>query len=186
MATRTQTTKARTDYSPYKQKTQQATCEEDDSGWILRTQAMKEFHLAATDLDSILPISIEKNPRGPYDIKRYNRSDVAALAKRLKSGAAAVRHITTKAFGTELPKLDAGALAPAIGEQIVRTRARDEYGLKPQQLDRLTPTSIKENPHGAHKPSMRIYNLIDVQRLAAGVRSASASPSKPKQAGRYY
>ena len=72
--------------------------------WILRSYAQKQFpvrpsydsgstgthpllstpQLAPKDLDSILPISREPNPRGgKYPIVKYNLRDVRALAARL-------------------------------------------------------------------------------------------------------
>lgn len=86
---------------------------------------MNEFHLARSDLDSILPISVEPNPRGgPYDVIKYNRSDVEALARDLKSGEARISsRLLQIGDSQELAK-------PKPGGKILRTKAINEYGVR--------------------------------------------------------
>lgn len=44
---------------------------------------MKKYRLAASDLASIDPIRVSRNPRGGGDIQVFNELDVAALAESI-------------------------------------------------------------------------------------------------------
>ncbi|KAJ7286091.1 hypothetical protein C8J57DRAFT_1286701 [Mycena rebaudengoi] len=132
---------------------------------ILLTQAKTKYRLAATDLASILSVSVKRNPNGGrHPMKTYNVVDVEALAARLRAGAA-----------TAPPS---GLATPTAGGQIMRTHAMQQFNLTGVQLDRLVPVREIPNNH-KHNTITRFYNRSDVQRLADEVNRAAAAPARP-------
>lgn len=88
--------------------------------WIMKSQAMKRFNLASSDLDSILPVTDERNPRHyQMRIKTYNLRDVEALSKRLHSGTA----------GSSQVSASSAKFAVANGPEIMRTNAMNDFGV---------------------------------------------------------
>ncbi|KAF9019765.1 hypothetical protein BDZ89DRAFT_308967 [Hymenopellis radicata] len=119
--------------------------------WITKTDAIKTYKLASSDLDSILPITDDPNPRQyGMRMKKYNRKDVEELAQRLRTNSQASESTST----TEL--------AVANGPQIMRTTAMNNFGLKSCQMDRLKPVKVLPNPYKSGQ-TMRFYNRCDVQ-----------------------
>ncbi|KAH7931213.1 hypothetical protein BV22DRAFT_1190516 [Leucogyrophana mollusca] len=137
--------------------------------WILKTQAMQRYKLAASDLESIFPVEYFHNPRGGGSmVVKYNEIDVMALDARLNPP-----HSTDVSASVSLPL----ELATPRGQSILRTQAIKQFGLKAVQLDRIKPISIQENPHRAGGPPMRYYNLCDVKALVDKIREAADAPS---------
>ncbi|KAF8211937.1 hypothetical protein K438DRAFT_1491132, partial [Mycena galopus ATCC 62051] len=116
--------------------------------WITKTEAMKKYRLASSDMDSILPITDKPSPHHHHmRVKTYNVRDVAALSQRLCSSS------------SPAPTTETG-LATPNGPEIMRTTAMNEFGLKSLQMDRIRPVRILPNPH--RNGTMRFYNRCDV------------------------
>ncbi|KAJ3557144.1 hypothetical protein NM688_g1624 [Phlebia brevispora] len=127
--------------------------------WILRSYAAKYFSdaIGHRDLDSILPISRRKNQHGGLnDIMKYNLCDVVALVLRLQ------------------PTYGPTERAPPRGQEIMLSKARDEYKLESCQLRRLKPRRTAPNPH--QKGEMTFYNREDVVALNAQIEAAAKAP----------
>ncbi|KAJ7087783.1 hypothetical protein C8R44DRAFT_593827, partial [Mycena epipterygia] len=134
--------------------------------WITKTDAVKRYNLASSDLDSILPVTDQPNPRNSTGrMKTYNIVDVAALARRLQSTAPSASASSTS------------RLAPVNGRNIMRTTAMKEFGLKSCQMDRLKPVKETPNLHANAKGPTRWYNHCDEGELADSVTTAAASPT---------
>ncbi|KAJ6463838.1 hypothetical protein C8R47DRAFT_1224997 [Mycena vitilis] len=135
--------------------------------WILKSAAIKKYNIASSDLyddlDSILPVRVEHNPRHFYmDVTKYNVKDVDALARRICNAS--------QASGSTVQ------FAAANGGQIMRTTAMKEFKLKPCQMDRIQPVSEGPNPHRSNA-TMRFYNRCDVKALATSIATAAANPT---------
>ncbi|KAJ7709623.1 hypothetical protein B0H17DRAFT_231269 [Mycena rosella] len=122
----------------------------NDEDVILRTKATEQYRLEATDLDSILPVSV--NGR----IRKYNVLDVKALDVRLNS---ARPHPSERAEN---------------GPQIHFYKAMKKYTLRPQQMYRIKPVSQVSSSSGKR---LGTYNECDVQELSDKVKAAAASPA---------
>ncbi|KAJ7444852.1 hypothetical protein FB451DRAFT_1412975 [Mycena latifolia] len=139
--------------------------------WITKTDARKKYGLAASDLDSILPVTDKPNPKNSTTrVKTYNVADVATLARRLKSTAASSSR-------TSGGSSSSSQLAIAKGPSIMRTTAMKRFKLAPCQMDRLVPVKEAPNPHPTATGPTRYYNLCDVQALVDSVAAAAASPT---------
>ncbi|KAI0047637.1 hypothetical protein FA95DRAFT_1678906 [Auriscalpium vulgare] len=136
--------------------------------FIFRTEAAKTFEIAPSDLDSILPISVQRNPRGRGDVKKYNLCDVQELYKRLKGGSAASRG------GSSADE----PFAERKGKAITRTEAMRIYKLKGTQLDRIRPAG--KGVSVARGVPYVLYNECDVQALANNVETAKVSTAPPQ------
>ncbi|KAJ7047087.1 hypothetical protein C8F04DRAFT_1172843 [Mycena alexandri] len=137
--------------------------------WIMGSHACKQFQLAASDLESILPISDERNPNNSTSrIKKYNVADVRALAERLRSNS------NSSASGSS----STATLAVASGPKIIRTNAMKEFKLVSCQMDRIKPVKMLPNPHRAGQFT-KWYNRCDVKALADSIAQAAAVPARP-------
>ncbi|KAJ7775149.1 hypothetical protein B0H16DRAFT_87393 [Mycena metata] len=145
-------------------------------GWIMGSKACKQFKLAASDLNSILPISDESNPHNSrLRIKKYNVADVRALAGRLRSNS------NSSASGSTT------TLAVATGPSIMRTNAMKEFKLASCQMDRIKPVRMLPNSHRTGQFT-KWYNRCDVKALADSIAQAAAAPAGPSvsSAARYH
>lgn len=89
---------------------------------------MKKFKLGSSDLESILPIEVIRNPRGPYPIKKYNEADVRALALKLSAGGLNTPSVTPSTSPSKSTDTETSSdLAPRNGSNITRTRAIKEF-----------------------------------------------------------
>ncbi|EIM91135.1 uncharacterized protein STEHIDRAFT_136950 [Stereum hirsutum FP-91666 SS1] len=140
----------------------------DGGRWILRTYAMRDYNLAARDLDSILPREINPNPYGgPYTELMYNENDVAQLAGNLN----AVLFTDTSANSP---------LAARSGQEISRFEAMNVYRLTSCQLNRIMPIRIEVNPNpNSHVGFIQYYNESDVSTLYNTIEHAAANPTSP-------
>jgi hypothetical protein len=90
---------------------------------------MKKYHLAASDLESILPIEVNRNPRGGNSlVQKFNECDVRELYERLKS----VPSSSSARIGNSSPSkppAQSSDLAVPKGPKILRTKAAKEFGV---------------------------------------------------------
>ncbi|KAJ7685429.1 hypothetical protein DFH06DRAFT_42576 [Mycena polygramma] len=121
-----------------------------DGPAIVRTKATEKYRLGASDLDSILPVSIR--PRGQTVIREYNVKDVVALDARLNGAL-------------PLPT----ERAAENGAQIKAFVAMSRFKLRPAQLQRIR--AVSETSVEGKKP-VTIYNLCDVEALAQSIAAA--------------
>ncbi|KAJ6463839.1 hypothetical protein C8R47DRAFT_77429 [Mycena vitilis] len=136
--------------------------------WIMKSDAVKQYKLAPSDLDSILPVSVQRNPRHYHmSVTTYNVRDVEALAQRIRNAPQASSSASVSTAKFAVPN----------GKQIMRTTAMNEFGLKPCQMDRIKPVKEMPNPH--RSGTMRFYNRCDVQALATSIATAAAAPTAP-------
>jgi len=158
---------------------------------ITKTNAMKTYKLQAGDFVTILPIIRRPNTydHGKTEMLIYNEIDVAALAMSLKEATSGAAQATSSQ-GSQVNQEEV-QLAPRKGRQIVRTEAIKKYRLTKLQIDRLTPTEIRENPHNRRSPPMRLYNEDDVKALSEQIHGEIASttpaesPSKRQRPSPY-
>ncbi|VDB85094.1 unnamed protein product [Peniophora sp. CBMAI 1063] len=134
--------------------------------WITKTQAYDRYSLGPSDLDNILPVSVERNSSGNGYIHKYNECDVRLLRAKI------VDMVATLQVGA--PE---GDTVPVNGKTIVRTQAKRDYKLDDNQMDRIRPRRIQPNPHRSSASPMRIYNVCDVQALADGIASLKDRPA---------
>ncbi|KAJ3535566.1 hypothetical protein NM688_g6961 [Phlebia brevispora] len=128
--------------------------------WVLRSHAQREFDLAPSDLDSILPVSVEENPHGnPWPMTKYNWQDVEALYQRLR------------------PTFGPDERAEADGEPIDRDSAMFQFRLKDCQMNRIKPTDIVNG--------IKVYNHKDVRDLADRIDHAIANPTGNRRPANY-
>ncbi|KZV75215.1 hypothetical protein PENSPDRAFT_731760 [Peniophora sp. CONT] len=133
--------------------------------WITKTQAYSDYSLGPTDLDAIQPTSIERIANGRGFIHKYNECDVQLLRAKV------VEMMATLQVGAP-----AGDTVPQRGGTIVRTKAKQQYNLHDNQIDRIRPCRIQTNPR-RQGSEMRIYNVCDVQALADGIASLWDRPA---------
>ncbi|KAF8829320.1 hypothetical protein HHX47_DHR3000904 [Lentinula edodes] len=143
--------------SPYAKgnPSNQRLAQRDGGRWILRQDAAKTYKLQLKDLDLIDPIEVQPNPHGRGEMRKYNESDVAALARRLHyakaSNTTMIAVSSTDGGSTVLTP--AQILAVPSGPRILRTHALNDFD------------AIEPNPHGSRSQLMRYYNLCDVEAL---------------------
>lgn len=67
---------------------------------------MKRYKLAASDLDSILPIEVLANPNGgAWPVQKFNECDVESLAERLRSAPNPITSIQNSSQALKILKL---------------------------------------------------------------------------------
>ncbi|KAJ3857607.1 hypothetical protein EV368DRAFT_77515 [Lentinula lateritia] len=147
--------------SPYAKENpfNQHLAQRDGGRWILRQDAAKKYKLQLKDLDLIDPVEVQPNPYGRGEMRKYNESDVAALARRLHGAKAS--NTTMIAVSST----DGGSTILTPAQILALTRA---------QLDTIRPVSVEPNPHGAHYQPMRYYNRRDVEALHERLQRAKA------------
>jgi hypothetical protein len=79
-----------------------------------RKEAMRDFPLAASDLDSVLPIERRESPWGGEDLQTYNLIDVYALVVRVLTPA-------------PVHPNDPNEISQRNGRDILRTDAMELY-----------------------------------------------------------
>ncbi|KAJ3929523.1 MAG: hypothetical protein NXY57DRAFT_1016317 [Lentinula lateritia] len=164
--------------SPYAKgnPSNQRLAQRDGGRWILRQDAATTYKLQLKDLDLIDPIEVQPNPYRRGEMRKYNESDVAALAESLHRAKASNTTMIA------VPSTDGGStvltpakiLAVPSGPQILRTHALKDFDLTRAQLDTIRPVSVEPNPYGAHLQPMRYYNRCDVEALHERLQRAKA------------
>lgn len=111
---------------------------------------MKKYHLAASDLESILPIEENRNPRGGNSlVQKFNECDVRELSGRLKSVPSSF-FARVGSSSPSKPLVQSYDLAVPKGPKILRTKAAKEFGVSTyvmsqaqQKLTRLLVAEIR-------------------------------------------
>ncbi|KAK7042326.1 hypothetical protein R3P38DRAFT_2889797 [Favolaschia claudopus] len=137
---------------------------------IFKTHAMKLYpNVGPRDLDSILPVSVEPNPRNSGSlVTKYNEYDVKTLSERLS--VAIPIH--------QGPGRQPGLAASNGKERISASKAMSEFKLVTCQLNRIMPISEQPNPYPGAAP-IRYFNYRDVKALSDSIDKAAKSPCAP-------
>ncbi|GJE97973.1 hypothetical protein PsYK624_141950 [Phanerochaete sordida] len=154
---------------PTRTKTKPAYITPSESQWMYKTKAMKTYKLSVKDLESITPISVDRNPYGGRNAAvRYSVRDLESLARRLHGDSFKTPFVP--------PKVE---LAKPCGDEILHSRAKDVYSMTNDQLKAIKPVRVEPNPHGGPYP-MKHYNVCDVEALAKRLGLTAKLPVQPR------